>query len=305
MNYDDLFDRNYGVLTREQQERLHGSDVLIVGCGGIGGTVAIILARSGVGRFTLVDPDTYEPTNMNRQIGCFKDTLGRNKAEVVREDILRINPEARVEAHGGELPFSEIERLAAPSDLVFPAADDYAYSIMVFRRARKLRKPALMIVPAGLWSIVTIIRPSGPTVEDIHGVPPVGTYRELKEIFETRKYKLATLFYTTLGGWRKEYYRDFIESGLPPAQICPVVWLASSAGALEAVKLLSGKEKPVAAPWYWLISKDGIRKQHIRRPGVYSLLVLQRKIFWKIFQSPLGGLSTRLQALWWDKWFNR
>ena len=58
-----------------------------------------MLARTGIGHFVLYEYDTYSPTNMNRQIACFTDTLGVNKAVAIREMILRINPEAEVCAH--------------------------------------------------------------------------------------------------------------------------------------------------------------------------------------------------------------
>lgn len=303
--YEDLFLRNYGVFTREQQDRLRRARVLVVGCGGIGGTVSVILARSGVQRFRLVDPDVFEPTNMNRQIGCTVDTIGRNKAEALAEAIGKVNPAAEVEAVPRALTLGEVKEKMRGCDLVFPAADDYAYSIMVFRQARKAGRHALMIVPAGLWSLVTILGPTGPAADDMHAIPPVRSYEELREVFEKKKYKMATYFYPWLGGWRRDYYREFIDEDAPVTQICPSVWLASSLGALEAVKLLSGKEKPVTAPWYWSITRRGIRKQHLRGLNVQTLMHLHRKVAWRIFRSPLGGLQAALQKLWWEKWFNR
>ena len=70
----------------------------IVGVGGAGGVMAIALARSGIANFNLVDFDVYSLSNLNRQIGCFMDTLGKYKSEVVKSEILRINPEAKVNA---------------------------------------------------------------------------------------------------------------------------------------------------------------------------------------------------------------
>ena len=118
-----------------RKERLRKARILIVGCGGIGGTVAIILARTGIEKFILVEFDTYDTTNINRQISCSADTLGRNKAEVVGEDILRINPNAEVEIYPRLLNHTEIAQLIPVVDVVFPAADDFAFSILVFREA--------------------------------------------------------------------------------------------------------------------------------------------------------------------------
>jgi molybdopterin/thiamine biosynthesis adenylyltransferase len=298
-SYEDLFARNYGIFTEAEQEKLRRAKILIVGCGGIGGTVAIILARSGVGRFVLVEFDRYEPTNMNRQIACFKDTLGRNKAEVIGEQILKINPEAEIEIHDRFLNHAEIASLIPEVDIVFPAADDFAFSILIFRDAQRLGKTALLVVPSGTWANICLISPHGPTVEDIGGVPKLETYDELKRMFQMRKYKLGTYDYPLRADWRIDYYRGFIENELPPTQLCSSVWLCSSIGALEVVKHLTGRWEPVVAPRYWLMTKNRIRIHRINGLSVQTLLVWQRKLLWHIFQTRLSSGLEFLQNLWW------
>ena len=303
MVYEELFQRNYGVFSRDEQQRIRQSSILIVGCGGIGGSVAIILARSGVSRFVLIEFDAYEPTNMNRQMACFVDTIGRNKAQVVKEHILRINPEAEVEVHERLLTHSEIAELMPGVDLVFPAADNFSFSIFVFRDARRLGKTALMVVPSGTWATVSIIPPDGPCPEDIEGIPKLATYEELRDTLEIRKYKFWTYFYVPIADWRIDYYRGFIEEGLPPTQICPLIWLSSSLGALEALKFFSGKWRPVASPRYWYITREKIHIKRINRPSLPTFLVWQRRFMWWVFQTRFGPLQERLQAAWWRLYY--
>ncbi|MBW1989394.1 MAG: ThiF family adenylyltransferase [Deltaproteobacteria bacterium] len=303
--YEELFERNYGVFDEEEQQRLKAAKILVVGCGGVGGAVACALARSGVGKFVLVDFDAYEPSNMNRQMGCFADTLGRNKAEVTAEQILAINPEAEVEAHPEYLPLSEIARLMEGADLVFPAADDFAFSIMVFRQARRNRLPALLVFPSGTWANVTIIGPEGPTVEDVEGVPPLPTYEELSAMLNTPKYRLGTYYYVPLGNWKMDYYRSYLSGEAPLAQIAPVVWTAASLGALEAVKLLSGRWKPVSTPHYWTITAEGIKKNRVNAPSVQTLLAWQRRLGYALFQGPLGRAMEKAQDLWFSRFQKR
>lgn len=304
MNYEDLFQRNYGIFSWDEQQRIRQSRILIVGCGGIGGTVAIILARSGVSHFVLTEFDVYEPTNMNRQIACFVDTIGRNKARVIEEQISRINPEAEVEIYEEPLTHSEIAELIARVDLVFPAADDFAFSVFVFRDARKLGKTALMVVPSGTWANVGIIPPEGPSPEDIEGIPRLSSYEELRETLEIHKYKLGTYFYVPVADWRIDYYRGFLEEGLPPTQICPVVWLSSCLGALEALKFLSGKWKPIASPRYWNITRKKIRINRINGFSLQTLLVWQRRFMWWTFQTRFGPFQERLQKAWWRLYYS-
>jgi len=305
MDYDQLFYRNRGIFSWEEQKRIRQGSILIVGCGGIGGAVATMLARSGVCRFILVEFDIYEPTNMNRQIACFTNTIGRNKAQVIKEHILRINPESEVEVYDKSLSHSEIAELIPRVDLVFPAADDFSFSIFVFRDARRLGKTALMVVPSGSWANVSMFPPDRPAPEDMEGLPKLGTYEELRETLETKKYRFGTYFYVPYGDWRIDYYRKFIEGRLPPTQICPVVWLSSSLGALEALKFFSGKWKPIASPKYWNITNGKIRIHRINRPSWQTFLVWQRKFMWRMFQTPFSPFQEQIQGVWWRLYYSR
>ncbi len=79
-------------------ERLQKAHVLVVGLGGVGSFAAEFLARSGVGRLTIVDGDVVDPTNRNRQLQALSSTHGQKKAWLMRDRILDINPECRVDA---------------------------------------------------------------------------------------------------------------------------------------------------------------------------------------------------------------
>src|SRR3954462_735177 len=74
-------------------EKLINSHVLIVGLGGVGSYAAEAIARSGVGKMTIIDGDTVDPTNRNRQLQALTSTHGQNKAVLMGERIKLINPE--------------------------------------------------------------------------------------------------------------------------------------------------------------------------------------------------------------------
>ncbi len=94
--YKSLFERNYGVFSPDEQEKLRNANILIIGSGGIGGIVAISLARCGVENMTIYEFDSFQVSNLNRQICCNIDTLGQNKGVVTKEEILKINPQAKI-----------------------------------------------------------------------------------------------------------------------------------------------------------------------------------------------------------------
>jgi tRNA A37 threonylcarbamoyladenosine dehydratase len=84
------------LLGEEKIEKLVNAHVLVVGLGGVGGICAEMIARAGVGTMTIVDADTVDPSNRNRQIPATKSSEGKLKAEVLAERIRDINPEIKL-----------------------------------------------------------------------------------------------------------------------------------------------------------------------------------------------------------------
>ena len=91
-------DRTELLLGSDKMQRLRDAHVLVVGVGGVGAYAAEMLCRAGVGEMTLIDADTVQPTNINRQLPATHATLGRPKVEVLAERFRDINPEIKVHA---------------------------------------------------------------------------------------------------------------------------------------------------------------------------------------------------------------
>ncbi len=84
------------MLGDEEVKRLMNAHVLVVGLGGVGGICAEMIARAGVGKMTIVDADTVDPSNRNRQIPALKSTEFQPKADVMARRLLDINPELQL-----------------------------------------------------------------------------------------------------------------------------------------------------------------------------------------------------------------
>lgn len=91
------FSREERLIGKENLEKLNKSKVAVFGIGGVGSFVVEGLARAGIGKLLLVDNDTIDITNINRQIHANINTVGKNKVDVMKERILSINPEAEVD----------------------------------------------------------------------------------------------------------------------------------------------------------------------------------------------------------------
>lgn len=106
-------------------EKVRRARVGIAGCGGLGSTVAIALARTGVGALALVDFDVVEPSNLNRQ-QFFLDQLGHRKVDALAATLARINPYVALERHPIRLCEADVPRLFATADVVAECFDDPA-----------------------------------------------------------------------------------------------------------------------------------------------------------------------------------
>ena len=95
---DERHSRTVKMTGEEGLARLRAAKVLIVGIGGVGSYAAEAAARAGIGHITLMDGDSVQPSNLNRQLVALTSTLGRNKAEVMAERIRDIDPDTEVTA---------------------------------------------------------------------------------------------------------------------------------------------------------------------------------------------------------------
>ncbi len=117
------FSRTELLLGAEGISRLKNSSVAVFGVGGVGSYTAEALARSGIGNITLIDNDTVNVTNINRQIIALQSTVGMLKTEAAKARILDINPNCNVTLHscfytGNEFPLDEFDYIADAIDSV-------------------------------------------------------------------------------------------------------------------------------------------------------------------------------------------
>ena len=131
---EEMYDRTRILAGDEGVERLKGASVLVMGTGGVGSYAAEAIGRAGVGRVTLMDGDSVQASNLNRQLVALTSTLGRNKAEVMAERIRDIDPDAEVNAvpefykTGEEIDLTQF-------DWVIDAIDDVDAKTELIRRA--------------------------------------------------------------------------------------------------------------------------------------------------------------------------
>ena len=143
---DDFFSRSEAILGIEAIEELRTKRVILFGVGGVGSWCAEALIRTGLVHLTIVDGDTVQPSNINRQLPATRETLGRPKVEVLRERLLSINPEAEIKAinamyeptpslKGGE----DLGEALSEYDYIIDAIDSVAAKTDLIIRATRVR----------------------------------------------------------------------------------------------------------------------------------------------------------------------
>ena len=109
----------------EGQRRLLSSHALVIGAGGLGSPVALYLATAGVGRLTVVDDDTVDLSNLQRQIAHDLSRVGRPKADSVRQRVAGINPDVQVQALVQRADAALLDRLLPDVDVVLDCSDNF------------------------------------------------------------------------------------------------------------------------------------------------------------------------------------
>ena len=122
---------------QEGIEKLENKHITIVGCGGVGGYTAVMLARAGVEKIKLVDFDLVSPSNVNRQIVAFEDTIGRPKVGVLKEMLENINKNIKIEVVCEKLTQENVKNIITETDLVVDAIDSVSDKIALIVFCKK------------------------------------------------------------------------------------------------------------------------------------------------------------------------
>lgn len=148
------------LLGEEKMKRIRASHVLVVGLGGVGAYAAEMLCRAGVGRMTIVDADTVQPTNINRQLPAMHSTLGMPKAEVLAARYQDINPDIELTVLSVYLKDENIPELldSAKFDFIVDAIDTISPKCFLIYEAMKRHIKIVSSMGAGAKSDITQIR---------------------------------------------------------------------------------------------------------------------------------------------------
>ena len=277
--YKNLTNRNIGLITKKQQNKLKNSCVAICGLGGLGGVIVEILARTGIESFKLLDHGKFDTTNSNRQIYSFTDTAGKLKTDVTEKFLKKINPAIKTEKYL-KITKENVDEFLRDVDVIVLSVDDTIPCIILSRAARRLNIPLVegWVIPYGN---VRVFTRETPTLEEAYGFSTIG-----KDISKMSKLKSTMLMLKSIISLRQirsslKYYPLSAPIRLAVkgegTNLSPLAWLTDSLMAMKVFKIILDWGDIALAPKFAAydpfehkIPKQRIRKKRPPRSRTYT-----------------------------------
>ena len=147
---NEQFSRTAQLIGEENVKNLFSKHVIVFGCGGVGGFVVEALARSGIGKISLVDNDSVNISNINRQIIALHSTVGKQKVDVLKNRILDINPNCQVFTFNTFfLPENSNSFDFSQYDYVVDAVDTVTAKIEIIKKSKDANVPIISSMGTG------------------------------------------------------------------------------------------------------------------------------------------------------------
>lgn len=212
--FSKRYDRNYKTISHEDQKKLAESSIAIVGCGGLGGTMAEELARLGIGRLILIDGDVFEESNLNRQLFSTESNIGAKKVEAAMKRLKTVNSEVKLTLFDKLFSKENSSILFSGADLVLDALDSINRRVELEMACHDLNIPLVYAGIAGWFGMLGVSLPGDFSVSKI-----------FKE-----------------GKIDKGVEKEWGNPAFTP-------WVLSSLAVAEAVKIIVGREPSLRNSW--------------------------------------------------------
>lgn len=167
----ERYARNMKTFSPQDQVALLKAQVGVVGLGGLGGAVVEILARLGIGTLNVIDGDTFEESNLNRQFLSTPKRIAKSKADTAAWRIKEINPSIAVNHHSQFLNKKNGLDLLNRPDVIVDCLDNVKTRFILERFCRQIGSPLVSAAVAGSTGHVTTIYPQDPGLKLIYGDP--------------------------------------------------------------------------------------------------------------------------------------
>ena len=295
-SYLQAFDRNVGWVTESELQKLRSKRVAIAGLGGVGGAHLLTLTRLGIANFNLADFDCFEIQNFNRQVGANVHTVGRRKLDVMVEMAGAINPEISIHRFEEGVNSINVERFLEGVDLYVDSLDFFVLDMrrQIFELCRQRGIPAITAAPLGMGAALLNFLPGRMSFEEYFRMEGASAAEKAARFFVGLAPARLQMGYLVVPS------KIDLAAGRGPSTPMACDLCAGVVGT-EALKILLGRGRVIAAPWGVHFDAYTNRLKRTWRPGgnahpvQRALIALISRRFASAFASPRPEPSTQSQ----------
>ena len=189
----EVYIRNQNSLSSADQISLLRSHVAVIGLGGLGGTVTEILARIGIGNLSLVDGDSFEDSNLNRQLLSSTEHLGRPKAEVAAQRVAAVNPAVQTRVITEFFTADNAQSILAGAAIAVDCLDSISSRFILEQGCRNAGIPLVSAAIGGTSGQATVIYPDDIGLSRIYGDPAAAADKGVEKMLGTLPFAAITL----------------------------------------------------------------------------------------------------------------
>lgn len=276
-DYQEMTRRNIGFVTEAEQERLRMGRVFVCGTGGMGGSCLQSLVRAGVGAFEIADFDSFELSNLNRQVFATLPSLGQPKVEVTADRLREINPNLEVQIHGADW-LDGLGDILKRCRVVVNGMDDIAAGIQLYRSARIAGATVIDAYASTLPSLI-VVAPRDPRPEErlafpTRGVEPGRLTPEMLAACKLAEIEYVLVHSSTADTLDHVIAGEIIAGKRARISFAPMVITTGNLMAYAVIAELCGRPAMADCRGWFLNPHDGL----IERPRSWPVAAFRRRL---------------------------
>ena len=243
-SYEEFITRNIGFVSEKEQQSLRNTKVFIPGVGGMGGIALACMARLGIEHFIIADIDHFEVSNLNRQIFASMDMIGKDKAEVSKNALLKINPNIKIELRNGNW-VNELDEILKKTDVVVNGCDDIKCTVQLMRKCKEHKVPAIDAFASPLPNVY-VIKPNDNRPEKVFGFPTMDLSiekitKEIESACMQKEIEHVLVHSNTIRYVDLDIAKEIILGIRKRISIAPMVWTTGCMMAYEVMRIVLKK----------------------------------------------------------------
>lgn len=286
-NYNEIYGRNIGFVNEDEQQILRQTPVFVAGVGGMGGACLMSLVRAGFEFLGVADIDTFEYSNLNRQVFATMNTVGQDKAATAVSESRHLNPQAQIKNWGAAW-LSHLDEILKTYKIVVNGTDDIKATLTLYRKAREHGCTVIDAYTSPLPSVY-VTGPRDPRPEERLQFPTVGRSVDSLTAADLDACKLAEVVHVMANSTSIKHIDfdkalEMVSAKRPRMSLAPMVITTGNLMAYQVIYLSLGKIKTTDSIGYFLNPLNGA----VERPHLWPIRKVKELLVRRYLQKVLA-----------------